>query len=109
MGAIRELIPNEKYLLTYRFRYYKDDKVFDSEDTKNWYEGTVSGTRNYVVQSFRQVANKLAAKAIEPLYELMNDGDLGAFVKKIDDARFMFRRRVSQEEWERMEKEAGNA
>jgi len=27
-----------RIILKYRFRYYKDDKLWDSEDKKNWYE-----------------------------------------------------------------------
>lgn len=33
----------DHYLLTYRFRYYKDDKLgVDSEDEKSWYKGKLS-------------------------------------------------------------------
>ena len=27
-----------QWIMEYRFRYYKDDKVFDSKDVKNWYK-----------------------------------------------------------------------
>jgi hypothetical protein len=37
-AALRELEPEAKYELTYRFRYYKDDKAFESEDEKHWYK-----------------------------------------------------------------------
>lgn len=30
-------VSSGNYKLTYRFRYYTDDKVFDSEDEKRWY------------------------------------------------------------------------
>ena len=30
----------EKFRFTYRFRYLKDDKAFDSADEKSWYTGT---------------------------------------------------------------------
>jgi len=28
------------YTMNYRHRYYKDDKIFDSEDEKSWYKAT---------------------------------------------------------------------
>ena len=30
--------PDGKYFADYRFRYYKDAEIFDSDDTKNWYK-----------------------------------------------------------------------
>lgn len=30
--------PGGNWILRFRFRTYKDDRVFDSEDTKSWYE-----------------------------------------------------------------------
>ncbi len=31
----------DDYILAYRFRYYEDDKTFDSADRKNWYKAKV--------------------------------------------------------------------
>ena len=64
LAAIRELEPDAKYELTYRFRYYKDHKIFDSDDTKNWYHGTLSGSRNYVVLNMRRIARELESRAL---------------------------------------------
>jgi hypothetical protein len=103
MATVRELVPDEKYELTYRFSYYKDDKVFDSDDKKNWYRGEVSGTRNYVILSLRSAAKMLAMVAVGKVYELLNDGDLKEFMNKFQDAPFVFMRQVSKEEYEKEE------
>lgn len=95
MAGIRELVPDQKYELVYRFRYEVDDKVFDSEDHKSWYEGVLSGTRNYVLQSFRQVAHTLAATSVGPLYEILNEnGDLKDFQRRLFDCPPMHARMV---------------
>ena len=38
MGSLSK--QDDKVVLEYRFRYYKDDRAFDSKDTKNWYTGS---------------------------------------------------------------------
>ena len=38
MALVHQDEPGGPWKLTYRFRYFKDDKVFDSEDEKHWYE-----------------------------------------------------------------------
>jgi hypothetical protein len=53
LAGVREIVPEEKYELVYRFRYYKDEKVFESQDTKNWYKAEVTGSRHYVISSIR--------------------------------------------------------
>lgn len=45
LAAIRELKRDEEYELTFRFRYHKDEKIFDSKDEKHWSRGLVHGTR----------------------------------------------------------------
>lgn len=94
MAAVQEIEPDSKYKLTYRFRYYKDDKVFDSEDKKNWYEGEVTGTRSYVIASMRHVAETLreAGNTGNKLYEVLNDGDLAKFHRTFRDMPFVFMR-----------------
>ena len=100
MCGVREIKPDEEYQITYRFRYYEDGKVFDSEDKKKWYEGKICGTRAYVIASIRSIANTLyaAAKIKEP-YEMLNDGgDIDQFSKKFMDAPFVFARLEPKEE-----------
>ena len=42
-------LPDGSFRLLYRFRYYRDDKAFDSEDVKNWYEGILSPDHEEIV------------------------------------------------------------
>lgn len=98
LAAIREIEPDVKYELTYRFRYYEDDKFFDSKDKKNWYQGTISGTRNYVVLTFRQVAKALADKAEGSSYEVMNDKGYDDFMRRFNDQPFVVAKMLSKEE-----------
>jgi hypothetical protein len=94
MAHIRELAPDEKYALVYRFRYTVDDKIFDSADQKHWYEGTLSGTRHYVVQSFRAVANQMASCARTQVHEvLMENRDTSAFLRRLESLPCIFARR----------------
>jgi hypothetical protein len=92
--GLRELIPDEKYSLTYRFRYYKDEKAFDSQDEKNWYEAEISGTRNYALLIVRDLAKQMKAASMygEPLYEFVNNGDFDDFKRRFDQAPFLFAR-----------------
>ena len=98
LAAIREIEPDAKYELTYRFRYYEDDKFWDSKDKKNWYKGTLSGTRTYVVAIFRLVVKNLAERATGPSYEVMNDKGYPDFIKRFQDQPFVTGRWLSKEE-----------
>jgi hypothetical protein len=93
MAAVREIEPDKKYELTYRFRYYTGDQTknpFDDGDRKSWYKGQVSGTRAYVVASIRMVAKELERRADGDLFELMNDGDLQKMMRKFADMPFVY-------------------
>lgn len=96
MAALREVEPDQKYELIYRFRYYsaESENPFDGKDKKNWYEGTVSGTRHYCIGALRSVAEALVATgAVGQLYEVLNDDrDLKAFLKKYQDLPFVHMR-----------------
>ena len=92
MAAIREIEPDKKYELTYRFRYYKDDKAFDSEDKKNWYSGICTGTRSYVIACISFTAKQLELKADGELYELLNDHGYDKFIREFQDAPFVYMR-----------------
>ena len=98
LAAVREIEPDAKYELVYRFRYYKDDKPYDSADTKNWYKGEITGTRSYVIAAIRSVAAKLAWAARQPLYEVMNDRGLNQFMRDFEKQPWAFARMMSKEE-----------
>jgi hypothetical protein len=96
MGALREIVPDKKYELKYRFRYYNDEKIFDSEDKRNWYEGICTGTKNYCVLSIRSVAAQLAKAANDAkVYEVLNEGDYDNFLSRFEAQPFVFMRKVS--------------
>jgi hypothetical protein len=93
MASVREIEPERKYEVMYRFRYYKDDKVFDSKDRKNWYRAEPSQTRAYVVAGIRAAARKLEEVSRGgKLYELMNDGDFEKFKREFENLPFVFMR-----------------
>jgi hypothetical protein len=94
LAAVRELVPDEKYQLDYRFRYYADDKVFESEDKKSWYTAQLSGTRHYVLESTRAIARRMASEAGSKVSEYLNDGDMKAFMEKIGNAPSIYMRRT---------------
>lgn len=99
--SIREIEPDAKYELDYRFRYYEDDKAFDSKDRKSWYKAEVTATRHFAIVSIRTVANEMhKAGATGEVYELINEGDFDAFSKKFLDAPFAYARAATKEEAE---------
>jgi hypothetical protein len=96
--AIREIEPDSKYEITYRFRYYSDNKIFDSKDRKNWYQGITTQTRAYTIDFMRGLAQTVhAASKIEtPMYELLNDSGFEEFERKFKDAPFVHMRTVEE-------------
>ena len=63
------------YEMVYRHRYYVDDKNFDSEDKKSWYEGTIEKeryTEEEIITETRGFVAKLSAFADDaPTFELI--------------------------------------
>lgn len=107
LASITEIEPDKKYQLVYRHRYHKDDKAFDSEDEKSWYKATIAGTRAYVLGTFREFVKVLHSQThnCDAPCEIMNDGDYDAFVKKLQDAPFVYVRQASKEEVEQFRKD----
>jgi hypothetical protein len=91
LASVREIEPQAVYEFKYRFRYYKDEHAFDSKDRRNWYEGSIYGTRSFVIAGIRQAAKTLLQSG-ESYYELLNDGDIDAFFRRFQDAPFVFAR-----------------
>jgi hypothetical protein len=99
--GLRELEPDAKYEINYRFRYYTDDEVFESKDVKNWYHGEVTGTRNYCVFAIRSLCEQMAAVApkqpedgaIGRVYEcLMDEKGLSDFLRRWQEFPFVYMR-----------------
>lgn len=93
MASLREIEPDKKYELVYRFRYHKDDKPFDSADEKSWYSGKVEGTRQYAILGLREAGKQMERVATGKLYEYLNDKGFDDFWKRFQDAPFVFLRR----------------
>lgn len=55
--------PGANISLVYRFRYYEDDKIFDSEDERSWYKAEISSKVPHleVIDKVRQLAAQLQA------------------------------------------------
>ncbi len=67
--------------LSYRFRYYEDDKSFDSEDRKHWYVlETKDADVHELIETIRVLADKMAGMAGSEVYEIM-----ASDFKNIDD------------------------
>ena len=80
-------------MLQYRFRHYKDDKVWDSKDEKSWYEGvlhhpleTVLPVIRALVEHMRELDGEIPE---EDCYELMmGDSGLDIFMTRLSQLPF---------------------
>jgi hypothetical protein len=63
-----------------------------SEDKRNWYSGTCTGTRAYCIASLRSAAKALADAAGQQVYETINNGDYEDFLKRFQAQPFVFMR-----------------
>lgn len=109
MASVREVTPNEEYQITYRFRYHKDDKAFESADKKSWFKGTCEGTRAFVIAAIKSMAEQLRGPCEEPVYEMLNDGDVDEFFRKFRDAPFVYVRHGTKEQTEQVRKKMEHA
>jgi len=86
LGAVEKT--EEGHKLTYRFRYYVDDKTHDSEDRKNWYGGDITGqTDEHIVDVMRQVTQLMAKRFDNAEIDeiLMGNKNLDEFMKEFTD------------------------
>jgi hypothetical protein len=98
LAAITEIVPDSQYELVYRFRYYKDDKAFDSEDIKNWFRVAITGTKAYTIASMREVAKTMLSKSTGKLSEILNEGDTDKFMQKLMDSDFAYAKMATPQE-----------
>jgi hypothetical protein len=94
LAALRELEPDRRYELTYRFRYHDDDKVFDSKDRKNWYRGEIANTRAFAIAGIREAVRQLASASDGKPCELMmnEERDVEKFFLEFEKLPFVFAR-----------------
>lgn len=95
--GITEIEPDQTYEIAYRFRYHKDDKIFDSKDRRSTTRLTVSGTRAFCIASLRQMTKDMKAHgAIGEVDEiLVHDGDVHRFLREFEKKPWCFMRRES--------------
>jgi len=72
MLAALHRVAERTYKLTYRFRYYKDDRAFDSADEKNWYSGTLSNAdESYITDRISKAMATLRVSTRGEYHELL--------------------------------------
>lgn len=70
-GVWRE---GDEYVMAYRFRYYEDDKTFDSKDRKNWYEARIPADRaeeQELIDAMREVVRMMWKGSGGKRYEIL--------------------------------------
>ncbi len=81
------------YEIAYRFRYYVDDKTFDSEDKKHWYKSEISkdsGDEAKVIQVMRDVSEVLWIAGGGKRYEvMMESGGIEEFMAEFQKLPFV--------------------
>ncbi len=85
----------------YRFRYTVDDKVFDSEDIKNWYSFRVNKSESIdallpgILNILRTIANKMGATL--DFIELKMDGGNKEIMDRIKTHKSMNSKQVTSQ------------
>lgn len=100
MAAITEIEPDTEYNVTYRFRYYMDDKLFfESNDKKNWYSWSGKKTKNQVIALVKDMINvQVLLGASGKIYEILNDGNYNDFIERFTNAPFAHKRDTTDQE-----------
>lgn len=83
--VLRRQLPDGPWRFEYRFRYYEDDKAFDSKDRKSFYSGTFPGVTDEAV-----VVTKVT-EAVEIIAGSMGL-DIDVTVFETDDPEVIFER-----------------
>jgi hypothetical protein len=87
------------YLMTYRFRWYRDEKIFDSQDERSGGE-VGSGELEKLLACCRLMLKAHAARG-SSTYELMRGADtVEQFTQRLIASPFAHSKKVSKEEYE---------
>jgi hypothetical protein len=106
MGAINTM-PDGIIKLTYRLRWYRDDKPWDSKDRKQWFTGYSKDDHNpqTAIDAMRKVIEDLGSITgmVRKVHELLR-GDLSTrdFMDLLLHQEFAHAKHVSQAEYEAM-------
>lgn len=93
--------PGECWTVLYRFRYYRDDKAFDSKDIKNWYRCRAPTDRkeSEVIEFTDGLAELVALEAGAKLHKLLlrtdNVKKIFEAMKREDFAHFLEEKRTT--------------
>lgn len=96
---------DDHFYMQYRHRYYKDDKNFDSEDVKKWYEGKISKEHHSKEEAIALI-DDLAAKGEEyfggELTRIFRCADetMEQFMDRFSELPFVHKKVLSKEEAE---------
>jgi len=90
--------------ITFRFRYKKDGRIWDSDDEKSWYRATATGkTEAQMEQDMHGFIKTIgvAAARIADFFPIRGDGD--EFARKIQESPppWMHAKQMSREEAEK--------
>ncbi len=84
---------DEGYEIAYRFRFYVDDKTFDSEDKKNWYKSEISkdsADDAKMIKTMRDIAEILWVAGGGKRYEvMMESGGIDEFMEEFQKLPFV--------------------
>ncbi len=92
--AALQLLDGDRFKLTYRFRYYEDEKVFDSNDRKNWYSGEGDDCGG-AVNKLRLLAGAIKEQANGEMWEVLRgDETVSEFMDKFMKLPFVHAKKV---------------
>lgn len=61
--------------LIYRFRYYVDDKIHDSDDKKSWHHGLIKGDENEIYEKTLEGLRMMAIASFTEFHHVVVDSD----------------------------------
>ena len=99
IASIEQVLDGADYLLTYRFRWYRDEKIFDSDDERS---GATLRTPELekLIACCRAMIEHHAARGSKT-YELMRGNDsMQQFFDRLVDSPIAHAKQVSPEEYE---------
>lgn len=95
--------PNGSWQIKYRFRYYKDHKVFDSDDIKNWYHMWTKDGSAVECERMKQIFTKILKVSVAQDFlknmsftECMGDGE--RMIQLLMDKPYLHKKIMDDEE-----------
>lgn len=96
----REDAPGSEWHLQYRFRYYRDDEVFDSEDEKSHYSATAPATlsEEFIVRNVDEIValTRMQFRATDVCKIVVKSSDTSHVIDTIAKQPWMHLRRASE-------------